>query len=112
MDSALVCCPNFLLLHLLANRLSKTIYPNVKLSIDIMSEMSQNFKLLCKSQGMTQTELEERSLVSFCSIKRFERTGKVSLEALLRRVYSLGRLSDVHKIFEIDMDLKAVKKKI
>lgn len=91
--------------------LSKNIYSNVKLPIDIMSEMSQNFKLLRKSQGMTQTDLAERSLVSFGSIKRFERTGKISLEAMLRMAYILGRLSDFNKIFEIDKDLEAVKKK-
>ena len=35
-----------------------------------------------KKAGLTQLELSDRSGVSYGSIKRFERTGKISLESL------------------------------
>ena len=43
-----------------------------------------------KKAGLTQLELSDRSGVSYGSIKRFERTGKISLEGLWLITIALG----------------------
>jgi HTH-type transcriptional regulator / antitoxin HipB len=44
--------------------------------------------------GWKQATLAARSGVTLASLKRFERTGKASLESLLRICHALGRLED------------------
>lgn len=55
-----------------------------KSPIDIMEELRIKFKARRKEMGYTQKECAERSGVSLGSLKRFERTGQISLESLLR----------------------------
>jgi len=59
---------------------------------------------------MTQTELAERSGVSLGSLKRFESTGKISLESLLKLLNILGSLHEFENILKIGEDLKSVEK--
>jgi transcriptional regulator with XRE-family HTH domain len=47
-----------------------------------------------------QTTLAERSGVSVASLRRFERTGLVSLQSLLRLVFALGRLDDFSELLQ------------
>ena len=47
-------------------------------------EIAVNLKRLRKSKKLSQTELAARSGVSYGSLKRFEQTGEISLESLLR----------------------------
>jgi transcriptional regulator with XRE-family HTH domain len=44
--------------------------------------------------------LAERSGVSLASLRRFERTGKVSLDNLLKIAFTLHRLDDFDAIFQ------------
>ena len=44
--------------------------------------------------GYTQTECATRSGVSLGSLKRFERTGQISLESLLKLAFVLECLGD------------------
>ena len=46
------------------------------------------------ARGWKQTTLAERSGVSLASLRRFEATGKVSLESLLKLAFALDRLDD------------------
>jgi hypothetical protein len=50
--------------------------------------------VLRKQIGLTQAELAKRSGVSFGSIKRFELTGQISLESLLKSAQIFNRMSD------------------
>ena len=54
---------------------------------------------LRKQLKLSQAQLADRSGVSLGSIKRFEQTGKVSFEALLKLAHVLGRLSDFEALF-------------
>lgn len=79
----------------------------------MLIELSQKAKALRKSLKLTQQALSERSGVSYGSIKRFESTGQISLESLLRiahvfdrledfdPVLAMGENSDVNKLFTI-----------
>lgn len=59
---------------------------------------------------MSQSELAHKSGVSLGSIKRFERTGQISLESLLKLAHLFDRLDDFDHVFKIDKDLKEIEK--
>lgn len=73
-------------------------------SLNISLQLAERHKILRKKGGFTQSEIAERSGVSLGSIKRFERTGKISLESLLKLSEVLGRLSDYDQLFLLDVD--------
>lgn len=50
--------------------------------------------------NLTQKTLSERSQVSFGVLKKFERTGKISLESLLKIALALGSLEDFEDLFK------------
>ena len=52
------------------------------------------------SLNLSQKTLCERSGVSFGVIKKFERTGKISLESLLKIALTLGTLEEFNEIFQ------------
>jgi transcriptional regulator with XRE-family HTH domain len=55
-----------------------------KIPHDITEELRAKFKARRKSLKYTQDELATRSGVSLGSLKRFESSGKISLESLLK----------------------------
>jgi transcriptional regulator with XRE-family HTH domain len=69
-----------------------------KVPSDILVLIAQNVVALRKEEGWTQQELSEKSDVSYGSIKRFETSGQISLESLLKIVESLRRLSEFENI--------------
>jgi transcriptional regulator with XRE-family HTH domain len=64
---------------------------------DVATELKAQFKALRLIQGLTQEGLALRSGVSLGSLKRFEATGQISLESLLRLVQALGRIDDFYR---------------
>lgn len=50
---------------------------------------------------LSQQSLSERSGVSFGVLKKFERTGKISLESLLKLALALGGLGDFMQVFKL-----------
>ena len=79
-----------------------------KLPSDILQSTAEKVSILRKERGWTQQDLAERSGVSYGSIKRFERFGKISFESLLKISEVLGRLDDFEKILmpKIDASIK------
>ncbi len=73
-----------------------------KQSSEVLLELMHKVKVIRKGQKLSQEELALRSGVSFGSIKRFERTGKISLESLLKIAHVLGRLAEIDWIFNND----------
>lgn len=61
---------------------------------DIGQELARRAKHLRLLKGWKQATLAARSGVTLASLKRFETTGKVSLESLLRICHALGRLDE------------------
>ncbi|SED93564.1 Helix-turn-helix domain-containing protein [Rhizobiales bacterium GAS191] len=51
-------------------------------------------------EGLTQQALADRSGVSFGSIKRFERTGEISLRGLVQVAFALGVQGDFEGLFQ------------
>jgi len=71
-----------------------------KTPMDVMQEIKTRFKARRKQLGLTQTDLAARSGVSLGSLKRFERTGQISLESLLKLALVLECLGDFDGVCE------------
>ncbi len=91
--------------------ITKSKYSNRLLPASISSNLVSNLKKLRKKAKYTQQELAVRSGVSLGSIKRFERTGKISLEALLKIAHVLNRLEDFVNVFSYDDTIDKVRAK-
>ncbi len=77
---------------------------------DVMLMIAKRHKVLRKKAGFSQQELADRSGVSLGSIKRFERTGLISLESLLKLSHLLNRLDDFDKLLEDQNNLEDIEK--
>jgi len=77
---------------------------------DIQSALAERFRKLRKAKGYSQAEMAQRSGVSLGSLKRFELTGQISLESLLKLAHLLDRLEDFMKVFEPGVDMKRLEK--
>lgn len=66
---------------------------------EIMQEIATKAKDRRLEQNLTQEGLALRSGVSLGSIKRFERTGEISLKSLIDIALALGCLDDFGPLF-------------
>lgn len=57
-------------------------------------ELAAKARRLRLMRNWKQATLAERSGVTLASLRRFERTGEISLKSLLRLAFVLGRLDD------------------
>ncbi len=68
------------------------------------NEISLDLAMKAKSQrlslNLTQVGLAKRSGVTLPSLKRFERTGLISLDSLLKIALALGALEDFETVFK------------
>jgi transcriptional regulator with XRE-family HTH domain len=67
---------------------------------DILKELAQRTRTLRKELKMSQNELAQRANVSLGSYKRFETSGNVSLDSLLKIAFILGKLDDFETVFQ------------
>lgn len=65
---------------------------------EMMIILSKNIKSLRKQEEMSQRELSEKSGVAYASVRKFEATGIISLESLLKICEALKRLTDFESI--------------
>ncbi|HOX04798.1 MAG TPA: helix-turn-helix transcriptional regulator [Planctomycetota bacterium] len=68
--------------------------PSLMLPADAGRLLAERVKALRLLRGWKRTTLAERSGVTAASLKRFETTGLVSLESLLKLAHALGRLPE------------------
>jgi len=71
-------------------------------SSEIMDTLKSKFRQFRKALGYTQPELSSRSGVSLGSLKRFESSGQISLESLLRLAFVLECLGDFTSLCEVE----------
>ncbi len=72
----------------------------LKTPYEVSQEIAQKAKAKRRSLKITQTALAERSGVSLGSVKRFERTGEISLSHLLKIAMVLNCLGDFSELFK------------
>lgn len=80
---------------------------------EVMITMAREFSDFRGNQNITQKALSEKSGVAYATVRKFETTGIISLESLLKLADSLGKLdvfenlfnypdlSDKHKLFDV-----------
>jgi transcriptional regulator with XRE-family HTH domain len=77
---------------------------------DISKALAERHKALRKHLKISQAEMAERSGVSLGSLKRFEGTGQISLESLLKLAHLTNRLGDFEAVFQITEDQSNIEK--
>ena len=78
--------------------------------IEVSLELATRLKKIRRQLKLSQADLAERSGVSLGSLKRFENSGKISLESLLKLANLLGKLKDFENLLQVDSDLKDIEK--
>jgi transcriptional regulator with XRE-family HTH domain len=68
---------------------------------DIEEQIAKQARQLRLAKNVTRKTLAEHSGVSLGSIQRFEQTGKISLENLLKIAQALDALQDFHTLFQL-----------
>ncbi len=77
---------------------------------EVSKALADRHRTLRKQLKMSQEEMAERSGVSLGSLKRFENTGKISLDSLLKLMHLLGRLNEFDSLLLVKENLDDVKK--
>lgn len=67
---------------------------------EVARDIAKRTKEKRLEQNLSQRTLSERSSVSLGVIKKFERSGKISLESLLKLALALGCLNDFIELFK------------
>ena len=67
--------------------------------LSIKSALVERFREVRRESKMSQTAIAQRSGVSLGSVKRFERTGEISLSSLLKLAFVLGYEDDFNNLF-------------
>ena len=75
---------------------------------EINIEIAQNMVRLRKRKNLSQRELAVRSGVSLGSLKRFEQTGEVSLQALTKLAIALGVEEELENLF-VDVPFDSIE---
>ncbi|HEY4086375.1 MAG TPA: hypothetical protein VGM43_10580 [Bryobacteraceae bacterium] len=73
---------------------------------EVRREIAGRFKARRLSGAMTQMDLAVRAGMSLGSLKRFEATGQIALDSLLRVALALGRLEDFDQICAESLELE------
>ncbi len=76
---------------------------------ELLKDVALKLRILRKNAKMSQAELAQRSGVSLGSLKRFENTGSISFEALLKLSNILGKLKDFENILEPDENINDIE---
>ena len=84
------------------------------ISIDMVTPQEMLKKIAEKARAkrlsldFSQQTLSDKSGVSYGVLKRFERTGRISLESLLKLSLTLGSISDFDSLFAPDKPEEAL----
>ena len=66
----------------------------------VSAKLAARIKDIRLARGWKQATLAQRSGVSLASLRRFEESGKVSLQSLLDLAFALNRLDDFDTLFQ------------
>ena len=75
---------------------------------EVLINLATRFKRIRKIRNITQQMLAKKSNVSYGSIKRFERTGDISLISLTRLCEALDIRYEIEKLFN-DMPYRSIE---
>ena len=67
--------------------------------VDVMLSVAQRAKTLRLEQNITQQELADKVGIAIGTVKRFEKSGEIQFNHLLRLALVLGRLDEFCNVF-------------
>ncbi len=85
-------------------------YSIQKTPSELLKDLAYKHRLLRKSAKMSQKELADRSGVSLGTLKRFESSGKISLESFLKLLLIIERLEEMEGIMIQEEDLDNIER--
>ena len=75
-------------------------------------EIAKRFVLIRKNRKISQSRLSEISGVSYASIRRFEKTGDISLTSLVKLALALQLYDDLDNLFIERKEYKSIEEVI
>lgn len=72
-------------------------------------EIAKRFRLIRKSKKVSQQRLSVISGVSYASIRRFEKSGNISLESLVKLALALQLYDDLDNLFKREYKYKSIE---
>ena len=75
-------------------------------------EIAKRFVLIRKNRKISQRRLSEISGVSYASIRRFEKTGDISLASLVKLALALQLYDDLDNLFKVRKEYKSIEEVI
>jgi len=67
---------------------------------DLQRQLADRLRVLRLAMDLTQKTLALRAGVTYATLRRFERTGDISLKHLARLAHALGRLDDFDQLLK------------
>ena len=72
-------------------------------------EIAKRFVAIRKARKVSQLRLSILSGVSYASIRRFEKTGDISLASLVKLALALNLYDDLDNLFKAHQDYKSIE---
>lgn len=72
-------------------------------------EIAKRFVAIRKNRKISQLRLSELSEVSYASIRRFEKTGDISLSSLVKLALTLQLYDDLDNLFKHHVEYKTIE---
>ncbi|MBQ8955426.1 MAG: helix-turn-helix transcriptional regulator [Lachnospiraceae bacterium] len=66
---------------------------------DVSIRLAERLKSIRKRKKITQQQLAGRSNVSYATLRKFEKTGKISLESFIKISMELGVINELNGLF-------------
>ncbi len=66
---------------------------------DIAVRLAQKMKSIRKRRKITQKQMAARSNVSYATLRKFEKTGQISLESFIKLSMELGMTDELNNLF-------------
>lgn len=66
---------------------------------DVALRLAKKIKDIRKRKKITQKELAGRSNVSYATLRKFEKTGQISLESFIKLTMELGLIQEINNLF-------------
>lgn len=72
-------------------------------------EIARRFIAIRKNRKVSQARLSELSGVSYASIRRFEKSGDISLSSLVKLALALQLYDDLDNLFKTHIEYKSIE---
>ncbi|SDZ96084.1 Helix-turn-helix [Oribacterium sp. KHPX15] len=66
---------------------------------DVTKRLALRMKNIRKRKRLTQKQLAGRSNVSYATLRKFEKTGQISLESFVKLTMELGVVNEINELF-------------